>query len=121
MAARRISPTKRVGANKMLSVDELADGKPFLLELKDASGIPIQWQQTLRGAVARRWYEIYRDSDWAALRLEAAGVFVDRVSAEQAEHSVKLGLCVVIKTDLVKENELVRPPEGVKAPDEFVG
>jgi hypothetical protein len=105
----------------MLSIDELADGKPFLLELKDASGIPIQWQQTLRGAVAKRWYEIYQNSDWAALRLEAASVFLNRVSGAQAEHSVKSGLCVVIKTDAVKENELARPPEGIKAPDEFVG
>ncbi|MGA3067536.1 MAG: hypothetical protein ABSF29_11895 [Tepidisphaeraceae bacterium] len=105
----------------MLSIDELANGKPFLLELKDTSGVAIQWQQTLRGAVAKRWYEIYRDSDWAALRLEAAGVFLNRVSPAQAEHSIKSGLCVVIKTDAVKENELVRPPQGIKATDEFVG
>jgi hypothetical protein len=59
--------------------------------------------------VAKRWYDIYYNSDWAALRQEAASVFVDRVTPLQAEHSVMSGLCVVIKTDAVKENELVRP------------
>ena len=64
----------------MLSIDELANGMPFILELKDASGIPIQWLQTLRGAIARRWYEIYQRSDWVTLRLEAARVFLNRVT-----------------------------------------
>jgi len=69
-----------IGAIKMLSIDELANGMPFILELKDASGIPIQWLQTLRGAIARRWYEIYQRSDWVTLRLEAARVFLNRVT-----------------------------------------
>jgi hypothetical protein len=90
----------------MLSIDELANGTAFILELKDASGIPIQWLQTLRGALARRWYEIYRQSDWGALRSEAAGVFLSRVTAAKAEQTRKSGRCVVIKTEAVKENEL---------------
>jgi hypothetical protein len=100
----------------MLSIDELANGMPFILELKDAKGIPIQWVQTLRGAIARRWYEIYQRSDWVALRLEAAGVFLNRVTDAEAERSRKSTRCVVIKTDAVKENELVRSGEVHRAP-----
>jgi hypothetical protein len=99
----------------MLSIDELANGKTFVLKLKDASGTWIQWVQVLRGAIARRWYDIYRASDWVALRLEAAGVFLNPVTEAQADRSCKSGRCIVIKTETVKENELVRPPEDPKA------
>ena len=95
----------------MLSIDELANGETFILELKDANGVPIQWMQTLRGAIAQRWYDIYEKSDWAALRLEAASVFLNRVTEAEVERSCKSRRCFVIKTDAVKENELVRPPE----------
>ena len=71
----------------MLSIDEMANGMPFILELKDVNGTPIQWLQTLRGAIARRWYDIYQRSDWVALRLEAAGVFLNRVTDVEAERS----------------------------------
>jgi hypothetical protein len=91
----------------MLSIDELANGIPFILKLQDASGTPIQWVQTLRGAVARRWYDIYQRSDWIALRTEATGVFLNCVTDEQAEHIRKSGRCVVIKTQAVKANELI--------------
>jgi len=93
----------------MLSIDELANGKTFILKLKDGSGIPIQWVQTLHGAIAKRWYEIYQNSDWVALRQEASGVFVNRVSEAEAERSRGASVCVVIKTDAVKLNELIRP------------
>jgi hypothetical protein len=99
----------------MLSIDELANGRTFILELKDASGTPVQWIQTLRGAIARRWYEIYQKSDWVALRLEAASVFLNRVTDAQAELSRKSGRCIVIKTTAVKEDELVHAPEDLKA------
>jgi len=95
----------------MLSTDELANGETFILKLKDANGTPIQWMQTLRGAIAQRWYEIYEKSDWVALRLEAASVFLNRVTDAEAERSCKARRCFVIKTDAVKENELVRPRE----------
>jgi hypothetical protein len=100
----------------MLSIDELANGRTFILELKDASGVSIQWLQTLRGALAKRWYEIYQTSDWVALRLEAGSVFLNRVTDAQAERSRKSGRCIVIKTEAVKENELAPAREGPKTP-----
>jgi hypothetical protein len=103
------------GAIKMLSIDELANGKTFILKLKDVSGIPIQWVETLRGAIARRWYEIYRNSDWDALRLEAASIFLHRVTELEADRSRRSSACVVIHTDAVKENELARPPGAIQA------
>jgi hypothetical protein len=99
----------------MLSIDELANGETFILKLKDANGTPIQWMQTLRGAVAQRWNEIYEKSDWVALRLEAASVFLNRVTDAEAERSCKSRRCFVIKTDAVKENELVRPSGALPA------
>jgi hypothetical protein len=99
----------------MLSIDELANGKTFVLKLKDASGTSIQWVQILRGAVARRWYDIYQTSNWDALRLEAAGVFLNPVTEAEADRSCKSGRCIVIKTAAVKENELFRPSETLQA------
>jgi hypothetical protein len=94
----------------MLNTDELAHGEIFILKLKDASGMPIQWVETLHGAVAKRWFDIYQTSDWVALRLEAASVFHNRVTDVEAERTRKSGRCIVIKTDAVKENELAPPP-----------
>jgi hypothetical protein len=99
----------------MLSIDELANGKTFVLKLKDASGTSIQWVQVLSGAIARRWYEIYQTSDWGALKLEAAGVFLHPATEAEADRSCKSGRCIVIKTEAVKENELVRPSETLQA------
>ena len=90
----------------MLSPDELANGITFILKLHDAAGTPIQWVQSLRGDVAKRWYDIYRRSDWGVLRAEAAGVFVNAVTEAEAERSRKLGRCIVIKTQAVQSNEL---------------
>jgi hypothetical protein len=94
----------------MLNTEELAKGETFILKLKDASGIPIQWVETLHGAVAKRWFDIYQTSDWVALRLEATSVFHNRVTDVEAEQTRKSARCIVIKTDAVKENELVPPP-----------
>ncbi len=99
----------------MLSIDELANGETFILKLKDANGTPIQWMQTLRGVVAQRWYDIYEKSDWVALRLEAASVFLNRVTDAEAELSCKSRRCFVIKTDAVQENELVQPSGALPA------
>ena len=55
----------------MLSHDELNNGSTFILKLQNAAGVWSQWVQTLHGDTARHWYEIYRDSDWPALRAEA--------------------------------------------------
>jgi hypothetical protein len=92
----------------MLSHDELTDGKPFILQMRDAAGARIWWLETLRGDVARRWYDIYRNSDWPALRREAGGVFQSRVSQLDAERARTTQRCVVIKTDLVDESQLQR-------------
>ena len=59
----------------MLSPDELKDGMTFILQLKDTSGASVQWVETLRGDTARRWYDIYRRSDWEALQSEARTSF----------------------------------------------
>jgi len=90
----------------MLSNDELTDGIPFILQLRDAAGERVWWLQTLQGEIARRWYDIYRGSDWATLRLEALGVFQNRVSQGEAEHARTTQRCVVIRTDLVNEAQL---------------
>ncbi len=90
----------------MLSNDELANGTTFILKLRDATGTPVQWVETLRGDLAARWYEIYRGSDWPALRAGAAGVFVHAVTEEAAELVRRAHRCVVIKPPLMRVEEL---------------
>ena len=90
----------------MLSIDEVNNGIMFILKLQDAAGVSFQWVQTLSGDLAKRWYDIYERSDWAALRNEAAAVFHTPVSEAEAEEKRKSGRCVVIKTQAVKVNEL---------------
>jgi hypothetical protein len=91
----------------MLTRDEIKDGMIFILKLEDAAGAPFQWVQTLRGAVALRWYMIYRSSDWETLRREALQVFQVAVTADEAEHvRTSRGRCVYIHTPLVKADEL---------------
>ena len=91
----------------MLSKDELTDGMTFILKLRDTDGTPTQWVETLRGDTARRWYEIYRSSDWPALRAEAADVFHRGVSEVEAEKiRTARRRCIYIHTDCVKPNEL---------------
>jgi hypothetical protein len=91
----------------MLSQDELINGIPFILKLWDAAGTPCQWVQTLRGDKARRWYDIYRNSDWDALRREAAETFLRPVTEEEAEKARRGHRCIVIKTERVKAEELL--------------
>ncbi len=91
----------------MLSIDELANGMPFILKLHDAQGIATQWVESLRGPTARRWYDIYRNSDWTALRAEAASIFHNSVTVEEAEKSRRAGRCIVIRTDAVNANDLL--------------
>ena len=91
----------------MLSRDELKDGMTFILQLPDASGDPVQWVETLRGDTAKRWYEIYRRSDWTALRAEAADVFHRRVTSVEAEAvRTSRNRCVFIHTPAVNADEL---------------
>ena len=91
----------------MLSPDEFENGITFVLELDAASGNHVRWLETLRGETAKRWYQIYRESDWAALRMEAADVFHRQVSEEEAtavRHERRR--CVFIHTDAVHAEEL---------------
>ena len=68
-----------------LSADELRDGTTFILQLPstgsggradadDASSGDdakrVQWAETLRGETAKRWFQIYRLSDWTTLRAD---------------------------------------------------
>src|SRR5437667_55854 len=65
----------------MLSPDEIKDGMTFILQLATAAGGRVQWVETLRGDIAKRWYEIYRQSDWSAL---GAGDLLDHRFHERA-------------------------------------
>ena len=92
----------------MLSRDEVNNGRIFILKLHDSAGAPFQWVDKLRGAEALRMYTIYRNSDWDALRREAAGMFVNPVSEQEAERvRTSRQRCVVIHTDQVNADQLV--------------
>src|SRR6266550_9028765 len=97
----------------MLSKDEINDGMAFILKLWDDTGAPAQWLETLQGATAMRWYDIYRRSDWSALRHEASRVFHHAVSETEAE-GVRSSRhrCIYIRTTEVKANELVATIAG---------
>jgi hypothetical protein len=95
----------------MISDDELDNGMPFILQLRDSAGIASQWMETLRGEVARRWYNIYQSSDWAALRLEAGGVFHHAVTDAQMQDFFRTDArCISIQTPAVKVEELLNMP-----------
>ena len=87
----------------MLSNDELKDGIPFILKLADADGTARQWIESLSGPAAEHWYNIYRNSDWDALRKERADVFCHAATQDEAEHVRRSRRCVVIKLDDVAE------------------
>jgi len=91
----------------MLSPDELKNGMTFILQLANAGGDRVQWVETLRGETAKRWYQIYRQSDWAGLRSEAADVFHRRVTEAEAE-AVRTARhrCIFIHTPAVNADEL---------------
>lgn len=98
----------------MLSPDELENGIVFILKLLDPAGTPIQWVQTLHGYAARRWYDIYQRSDWAALRIEAADIFFNSVSEDEAERVRRHARCIVIHTLEVSAGELAARHESFK-------
>jgi hypothetical protein len=93
----------------MLSKDDLSNGTTFILKLTDAAGAPVQWVACLRGEIALHWYEVYRRSDWTALRAQGGEVFRDRVSEVEAERIRKSGRCIVIHTPQVKAEEIDSP------------
>jgi hypothetical protein len=98
----------------MLSPDELTNGMTFILKLKNAAGAPFQWVESLRGAVAKRWYDIYQRSDWSALRMEAAAIFRNSVTPDEAEKIRTSGRCVVISVVEVQAEDLSPRPEYIK-------
>jgi hypothetical protein len=55
---------------------------------------------------AARWFDIYRRSDWRALRTGAAGVFIHAVTEDAAERVRRAHRCVVIKPPEVRVEEL---------------
>jgi len=91
----------------MLSTDELNDGTTFILKLPDTSGNVIFWMQRLKGDVARHWYNIYRQSDWQALREQAADVFIAPVPQADAERTQKCQRCVVIQPHMMNSTDLM--------------
>jgi len=90
----------------MLSADELINGRIFVLKLWDATGVPCYWVERLRGDIARRWYDIYRRSDWARLRAEAGAVLRNRVSEGDARDLLdSRQRCLFVHTvDVTAEN-----------------
>jgi hypothetical protein len=101
----------------MISDDELRNGMPFILQLRNSSGIKSQWMETLRGEVARHWYDIYQSSDWEALRLEAAAVFRHSVTDAQMQTFIKTeARCILIDTKLVRIEDLQNGPAKAGKP-----
>ena len=69
----------------MITPDDRKNGMTFILQLEAAGAGLVTWVETLQGESADRWYDIYRRSDWGALRLQAAGVFQNRVSGTELQ------------------------------------
>lgn len=91
----------------MLSKDEISDGMTFILKLWDADGVASLRMETLRGDTAKRWFEIYRSSNWDALRVEALDVFHRNVTDAEAEAvRTSRNRCIYIQTHSVISNEL---------------
>jgi hypothetical protein len=91
----------------MISDDELHDGMIFILQLRNSAGVAFQWMETLKDQIARRWYDIYRKSDWGALKAEAAGVFCHPVTETQRSDFLKNGSrCISINTSVVKVEDI---------------
>ena len=98
----------------MLSKYDLKNGTTFVLKLSDAASLPALWVERLCGDVATYWYEVYRKSDWEALRTRGAQVFRHRVTEAEAEGVRRSERCVLIQTPAVKAEELDPPPKRPK-------
>ena len=99
----------------MLSKDEISKGINFILRLSNEAGTALHWVEMLSGETAVHWYEIYRSSDYQALRTEGAHVFRHRVGEAEAEHVRRSCRCIVIHTASVKAEE-IDPPSGHAMP-----
>ena len=91
----------------MLSTDELNDGRTFILKLRDAAGATLFWVEKLSGEMARRWYDIYRNSDWEALRGTAMDVFRNLVCERVAHEAQRAHRRVVIYAPIVTVVQLL--------------
>lgn len=78
-----------------------------MLKLPDSNGNVIYWMQKLKGDVARHWFNSYRQSDWQALRKEAADVFMAPVPQADAELAQKRERCVIIQPHTTNSTDLV--------------
>ena len=78
----------------MLSRDELKNGRPFILKLWDSTGASSHWVQTLKDDSARHWYDIYRRSDWGALRAEGREIDAAPLSNSDRANKVKRVECL---------------------------
>ena len=89
----------------MLSTDEIAEGTTFILKLPDADGNPIFWMETLKGDVARHWYDIYRGSDWQAVRRGGRCLYRSGAVGRRRTHPKIATLC----RDSTAHDEFDRP------------
>jgi hypothetical protein len=108
--AERRHETLRPEENPMLNRDEISHGRIFVLKLWDAAGVPSQWVETLKGDLARRWYRIYRYSDWGALRAEASATFRRSVTEQESVNVCEHNRCVLIQTTAVRSEDLAAAP-----------
>ena len=93
----------------MLSTDELNNGMTFILQLANSAGDLVQWVETLRGDTAKRWYEIYNQSNWPALQAEASDVFHRKVTeAEATSVRNERHRCIFIHTPAVNADQLAK-------------
>ena len=93
-------------SHAILTDEEVRGGKTFVLKLWDAVGVPTHWVETLRGEAARRWYDIYRRSDWDAVRAEGGAVFRHPASEGAAHVALSSGRCIYLETLMVETGEL---------------
>jgi hypothetical protein len=95
----------------MSCVDELKDGRMFILKIRDAARAEFFWVEKLRGETAARWYDIYRNSDWPARRRSAMDAFHNRVDERVADKAQRANRCVVIHTPSMTVDQL--SPAGI--------
>jgi hypothetical protein len=70
--------------------------------------------ERLKGDVARHWYDIYRKSDWQALREEATNAFGAPVPPADAARRQKSQRCVVIQPHTITANDLTPGQQSKK-------
>jgi hypothetical protein len=100
----------------MLNKDDLINGVPFILKLPNASRQTSYWVETLRGDMARHWFDIYQRSDWQMLRAEGGCVFRNRVTEEQVQTLRNSRRCIVLHTLGVMAEDIKLPAAPPREP-----